>query len=184
MKVCIDIGHCASAPGAENKEYKISEHRFWNTFAPRIATYLRNYGHDPVIVNRETDGGGTGMTACVRACNEANADVIVSLHANAYNGQASGTETLYWHNSPRGKRLAQCIQSQMLLALGLSDRGIKPITGTERGGAQLRGTVAPCVIVEPFFLDNASDYEAGQYNGDALCKAIAVGVSNYSAMNS
>lgn len=179
MKVCIDIGHCPSAPGAENRNYHISEYRFWSTYAPRLANYLRGYGHDAVIVNREMDGGGTGMTACVRTCNEANADIIVALHANAYNGKASGTETLYWHTSPRGKRLAQCIQAQMVKALGLPDRGIKPITGTERGGAQLRETVAPCVIVEPFFIDNDNDYETALEQAANLCRAIAVGIANY-----
>lgn len=179
MKVCIDIGHCPSAPGAENRTYGMSEYRFWSTYAPRLANYLRGYGHTAVIVNREMDGGGTGMTACVRVCNEANADVIVALHANAYNGKASGTETLYWHTSPRGKRLAQCIQVQVVKALCLPDRGIKPITGTERGGAQLRGTVAPCVIAEPFFIDNNVDYEHALDHVDNLCRAIAAGIANY-----
>ncbi|WP_455563281.1 N-acetylmuramoyl-L-alanine amidase [Akkermansia massiliensis] len=179
MKVCIDIGHCPSDHGAENRNYNSSEYRFWKTFAPRTARYLQDLGHDPVIVNRETDGGGTGMTACVRACNEANADVIVALHANAYNDKASGTETLYWHSSPRGKRLAQCIQARMVKALNLPDRGIKPITGTDRGGKQLRKTVAPCVIVEPFFLDNDHDYETALEHAANLCRAIAVGIANY-----
>ena len=179
MKVCIDIGHCPSAPGAENSHYGMSEYRFWKSYAQLLVNYLNGYGHGAVIVNRETEGGGTGMTACVRACNEANADVIVALHANAFNKTASGTETLYWHASPRGKRLAQCIQTQMVKALGLPDRGIKPITGTERGGAQLRGTVAPCVIVEPFFIDNDADYETALENASNLCGGIAVGIANY-----
>lgn len=183
MKVCLDVGHCPSAAGDGNRTYNISEYRFWRTFAPRVSGYLRDYGHDVVIVNRETDGGGTGMTACVRACNEANADVVVALHANAYNGKASGSETLYWHSSLRGKRLAQCIQSQVALTLSLPDRGIKPTTRTERGGTQLRGTIAPCVIVEPYFIDNDHDYEEAQGKCDALCKAIAVGVANYFAAN-
>lgn len=179
MKVCIDIGHCPSAPGAKNRHHGITEYRFWKTFAPQVANYINGYGHETVIVNRETDGGGTGMTACVRACNEANADVIVALHGNAYNGKASGSETLYWHTSPRGRRLAQCIQEQIVRLLGLPDRGIKPITGTERGGAQLRGTVAPCVIVEPFFIDNTADYEHALDHADNLCRAIAAGIANY-----
>lgn len=179
MKVCIDIGHCPSAPGAENRTYGISEYRFWRMFAQRLVYYLNGYGHGAVIVNRETDGGGTGMTACVRACNAANADVIVALHANAYNGKASGSETLYWHTSPRGKRLAQCIQAQVVKTLCLPDRGIKPITGTERGGAQLRGTVAPCVIVEPFFIDNDADCGKALKQAHNLCGAIADGIANY-----
>lgn len=72
MKVCIDIGHCPSAPGAENRNYNISEYRFWSTYASRLANYLRRYGHDAVIVNREMDGCGTGMTACVRTRYNAN----------------------------------------------------------------------------------------------------------------
>lgn len=179
MRIVLDIGHCASSPGAENACYRMTEYQFWQTFAPRIARYLQELGQDPVIINRQINGGGTGMTACVKACNAQDGDLIVALHANAYNGRVSGTETLYWHNSPRGQRLASCIQSRMVKALGLPDRGIKPIRGDERGGAQLRGTVAPCVIVEPFFLDRDEDYETALENADSLCRAIAVGIYDY-----
>ena len=65
MKVCIDIGHCPSAPGAENSHYGMSEYRFWKSYAQLLVNYLNGYGHGAVIVNRETEGGGTGMTACV-----------------------------------------------------------------------------------------------------------------------
>lgn len=119
------------------------------------------------------------MTACVKACNGANADVIVALHANAYSGSASGSETLYWHSSPRGKRLAQCIQKQIVEALRLPNRGIKPIDGSDRGGAQLRGTVAPCVIVEPFFIDSVGDYDTAVERAHTLCRAIAQGINDY-----
>lgn len=179
MRIVLDVGHCASAPGAVNSHYGISEYQFWKTFAPRIARYLQDLGHDPVIVNRQINGGGTGMTACVKACNAQNGDIIVALHANAYNGHASGTEVLYWYNSPRGQRLASCLQARLVKALGLPDRGIKPIRGDERGGAQLRGTVAPCVIVEPYFIDNGEDYETALEYADALCRAIATGIHDY-----
>lgn len=179
MRIVLDIGHCASAPGAENAYYGVTEYQFWKTHAPQIARYLQEAGHVPIVVNRQLNGGGTGMTACVRACNAQHGDLIVALHANAYNSRASGTEVLYWHNSPRGQRLASCIQARLVKALGLSDRGIKPIRGDERGGAQLRGTVAPCVIVEPFFIDKDEDYETALEQADAMCRAIAAGILDY-----
>lgn len=39
--------------------------------------------------------------------------------------------------------------------------------------------MAPCVIVEPFFIDNDSDYETALEQAANLCGAIAVGIANY-----
>jgi len=41
--------------------------------------------------------------------------------------------------------------------LGLPNRGIKPKGTEDRGGYVLRYTNAPCIISEPFFIDNDLD---------------------------
>ncbi|MEG0025176.1 MAG: N-acetylmuramoyl-L-alanine amidase [Akkermansia sp.] len=180
MKICLDIGHCASSPGAQNDGTGITEFDFWKPRAVYIKTALAQMRHQVVIVNRQTDGGGVGMSACVKACNATKADVIVALHANAYNGTATGSEVIYWHSSSKASRLAACIQRRIVGVLELPNRGVKPIfEEAERGAAQLRKTIAPCVIVEPFFIDHDDDLERACHRSVNLCKAIAEGIDDY-----
>lgn len=105
--------------------------------------------------------------------NALNPDVILSLHFNAYNGQATGTETLYWNTSKRGKALASEVQARMVDVLGLANRGIKPKFKGDRGAALLRDTKAPCLILEPFFGDNPDDLKQTRNHLPELAKAIA-----------
>ncbi len=48
---------------------------------------------------------------------------FVSLHCNAFNTVARGTETLY--KSYNGQQLAQLIQDQIINSINTVDRGIK-----------------------------------------------------------
>ena len=59
---------------------------------------------------------------------------LISLHANAFNETANGTETLYFHTSTQGKKLVEVEQRHLLDALDLSDRKLKPVTSAGRGG--------------------------------------------------
>ena len=53
--------------------------------------------------------------------------------------------------------IAQILNNHIVNALKLYNRGIKPKGAEDRGGYLLKNTLAPCVIVEPFFIDNDSD---------------------------
>jgi N-acetylmuramoyl-L-alanine amidase len=88
----------------------------------------------------------------------------------------SGTEVLYYHTSQKGKQMAEILQNHLVTYLGLKDRGIKPKSAEDRGGYLLRYTNAPCVIAEPFFIDNDQDLSVAMLNksglADAYIKAI------------
>lgn len=58
-------------------------------------------------------------------------------------------------------------------ALGINDRGIKPKTAEDRGGFLLRYTSMPCLIAEPFFIDNDEDLAKANSNRDELVQAYA-----------
>ncbi len=64
---------------------------------------------------------------------------------------------LYYHSSDAGRTIAEILQRCLVDFLSLPDRGIKPKTSEDRGGYLLRYTNAPCVIAEPFFIDNDHD---------------------------
>mgnify|MGYP002247257445 FL=1 len=65
------------------------------------------------------------LQARVDVGNNANSDIFVSIHCNAFvNPAANGTQTFYYGSSYQGQRLAQSIQEKMIEANGLRDRGI------------------------------------------------------------
>ena len=97
----------------------------------------------------------------------------MTADVNAFNGRASGTEVLYYHRSEVGKTIAEILQGGLVDFLGLPDRGIKPKTSEDRGGYLLRYTNAPCVIAEPFFIDNDQDLAKAKENLDALAAVCA-----------
>lgn len=90
----------------------------------------------------------------VNEVNKHNFDYLISCHFNAYNGKTQGTEVLYSHTSKKGKELALSSLSILLNNLNLPNRGIKPITLKDRGGAILNKTKPIAILIEPFFLDN------------------------------
>jgi N-acetylmuramoyl-L-alanine amidase len=177
--VCISIGHSSKDEGACSADGSVKEYSYNKELAEFIKEELAKSNVEGVITNRLTNGGGTGMTADIKAVNSFKSECIIELHANAFNNKATGTETLYWHTSTKGKKLANAIQCEMTKALGLADRGVKGITGSDRGGAVLRGSYYPMVITEPFFIDNDSDLEKATTHKKELAKAIAAGILAY-----
>ena len=97
----------------------------------------------------------------------------MSLHCNAFNGQASGTEVLYYHRSQKGRAIGEVLLRHLVDHLGLPNRGLKPCTAEDRGGYLLCYTKAPCVIAEPFFIDNDQDLARAQEDLDGLALAYA-----------
>ena len=112
-------------------------------------------------------------------CDEANwedCDLFISLHFNAFNGRASGTETLI-SGSTGSLMLGHCIQSNVKAVLNLPNRGLK-----ERPGLfVLRSTMMPAVLVEVCFIDNDSDWRRYEAHKDAVARAIATGILQYPA---
>lgn len=90
--------------------------------------------------------------------NNLNADIFVSIHANAAGSSASGTETYYYSAAAtntriaESKKLASAIQKRLIEAWNLKDRGVKG-----DNFAVIRQTNMPAVLAELGFITNASD---------------------------
>lgn len=114
----------------------------------------------------------------VAVCADANewpADVFVSIHCNADNGKARGTEVECYSYMSDGGNLAQCIRNQIVDALGTVDRGVKEMPGL----IVLRHTDMPAVLVETAFIDNDDDADLLVNKWDDFARAIARGVTDY-----
>lgn len=123
------------------------------------------------------NGGITGAYARVRQWRPG---ATIELHFNAFNSQASGTETLF---ASRGSRAwAQALQTQMVSLYGRTgrqDRGLKDRSGGGRGAFSLK-QIDPCALIEPFFGDHSGDAEIGQANKERLAAAILAAYREWS----
>ena len=166
------IGHKNVSPGAINKNSDLSEFKFNEELASLIEQKVKHTGIHRVY--RRTYASLPGDI------NELDPDFIISLHCNAYDGSASGSETLYHHRSPMGKEIAGILLEKVVNCLNLPNRGTKPRSSEDRGGYLLRYTLAPCVIAEPFFIDNDSDLERATANLNSLAEAYAKAIDDVS----
>jgi len=172
MKKCaLVVGHKPGSPGACNETQGICEFELNNELVDLIMSRLSSSvepdgGIELVKVLRNTY---RGLPSDI---NELNPDFVVSFHCNAFNKRASGTETLYYHKSVKGKKIADIFQSNMRYILELPDRGTKGIDVEDRGGHLLKYTNAPCVLVEPFFIDNDKDFNKYVSNKLMFVQAI------------
>lgn len=127
---------------------------------------VRNTGEDQELRARVDVGKRTRDT-----------DIFVSVHSNAfYNEEANGSQTFYFHKTPKDELLAQKIQSAIIDSCKRRDRGVK----AERFFV-LRHTKVPAALVEMAFITNG---EEGILLGDEdfhekMALGIATGIGQY-----
>ena len=168
MKVFINPGHDINLDsGAVNPVYGTRECDVARDSGKMLAQYLDIAGCDVRVVQSDDLG-----YVCEQS-NEWGADIFVSLHCNAFNTVARGTETLY--KSFNGQRLANCIQSQIIRSINTVDRGVK-----RRDDLWvLNGTDAVAVLVEMAFIDNEDDHSLLMNELDTIVRAIARGITDF-----
>ena len=165
MKVALVIGHKKNKPGACNDDYGKCEFEFNQKLVKDVKSKIsRDYEVEVVYRDVYKD--------LPDKINRLNPDFVVSFHCNAFNKQASGSEVLYYHTSKKGKEIAKIFQKYIVQTLGLHDRGVKAKGSEDRGGYVLRYTKAPCILIEPFFIDNNIDYMRVQERYDDFVEAL------------
>lgn len=167
--VSLVIGHTSKKTGSLNKCSGITEFSFNEKLALDVAELLHEKSNVKIIYRQSYRG-------LPDLINKDKPDFIVSFHANAFNTIATGTETLIYYKSKISRKFAEIMQKRIVNTLGLANRGVKGKTQKQRGGLVLKKTNAPCVMLEPFFLDNNSDLEIVQEKYDELAKCIAEGI--------
>ena len=176
MKIALNVGHSARDGGCVNSSFGMSEHIYNYYLVRDVADALKSLGHVSKVVIQADDVDFADLPPII---NSTKSDLCVSFHCNAFNGIASGTECLHWHSSSRGLSVATTLSAAVAKALGLPDRGAKPIRSGERGAAILRRTTMPCVLLESFFLDNDSDYKAAIKSRKKLLSAIVKTIGGF-----
>ena len=181
--ITIDPGHGGSDSGAVGPNgYTEKEGAF--AISQKIASILNQSGAK-VVMTRDSDVDVYGPNASARnelqarvdVGNNANSDIFVSIHCNAFvNPAANGTQTFYYGSSYQGQRLAQSIQEKMIEANGLRDRGISTCNFYV-----VKHSYMPAVLIETAFITNY-DEEALLSDDEwqtTMAKAIAEGINEY-----
>jgi N-acetylmuramoyl-L-alanine amidase len=120
---------------------------------------------------------GIGISGAYRVARELKCDAVIELHFNAFNGKASGTETLCTVND-KDKKFAKLVQVAMCKVFdrkpgNAGDRGVKVISRSDRGGGNVYGIeqAANC-LVEPFFGDNYNEAKMALECFDSYAKCL------------
>ncbi|BEU87466.1 hypothetical protein TAMA11512_09300 [Selenomonas sp. TAMA-11512] len=171
MKVFLNPGHAPNGipdPGACGcglRECDVAK-----SVADLVEHYLTAAGVE-VVGNMQDDD----LYTITSVANASEADVFISIHCNAFNGNAKGTEVLVYPGSAAGRKLGNCIQRQIVDSMGTTDRGLK-----DRPNLWvLKHTDMPAVLVELAFIDNAGDAVLLRDRQDDFARAIARGVTDY-----
>ena len=175
MKVFLNAGHAPDGnpdPGACG--YGLRECDVAKNVADLAAGYLVAAGVE-VVGCLQSDS----LEEVVASSNRNGADVFISIHCNACNGMAQGTEVWHYYGSGEGEKLARCIQNQIVDALGTVDRGVKGAKPGVNGLYVLSNTDAVAVLVELAFIDHAGDAQLLRSRQDEFARAIARGVTDY-----
>jgi N-acetylmuramoyl-L-alanine amidase len=176
--IAICIGHSRKIKGrydggAYSPWLDISERDFNLQVASHLSKHLAQNGIACKVINDYAGGGyGAAMQDAADQIKAMHASLAIELHFNSAFSGASGHEWLYWHSSAKGKALAQAFSSQFGKDHpGIKSRGLKGITEQDRGGAFLRTTNCPSVILEPFFGSSQSDCQ--QITPESVAKSYA-----------
>lgn len=175
-KIAIIIGHNSKAPGAVRVSDGKPEYVWNSALAARIRAIAtaEGRGADVRVFLRQPGLAYTReIDSCYAEVNAWGADVALEFHFNsAAASSATGTEMLYAEGSTAGKALATRLQAAAVAALGLKDRGLKPLARTARGGRSVWAARAPAVMTEWYFGSNRADCAAADANFERLACAV------------
>ena len=175
--VVLDSGHGGMDPGKIGIDGSL-EKDINLQIAERLKMYLEASDVD-VIMTREDDRGlyeesddSKKMADMKNRCKkieEANPDLVVSIHQNSYPEEyVHGAQVFYYNGSSGGEQLAGLIQTQLVQDLDPENhRQIKP----NDSYYLLKKTKGTIVIVECGFLSNAA--EAGKLCDEAYQDRVA-----------
>ncbi len=156
MKILLSAGHGGTDGGSTGADRGKEKDRTIN-LANKVANYLKNAGHT-VTVNTEKTSNGSW-----RFKNRSGYDFALSIHFNAFDGTATGTEC--WYKGTQKK--ASTLSSAVANVLEIKNRGAKATTTLYMMNIGFDNLLEVC------FHDNSNDLNKYNANIDKVAKAIA-----------
>lgn len=155
--VCIDPGHAKNTAGKRSPDGSLREYEFNQDIAKRLKAILERHGVQTIFSYNIESDIDTALPARCDKANKANADLFISIHANAHGSgtewtSGNGWEIYYYKGSTKGKKLAEAIQEESIPELGLKDRGLKT-----NSLYVTKNTKMPAVLIEHGFFTNREE---------------------------
>ncbi len=185
--IAIDPGHGGSEPGTIGS--RGTKEKDMNLDVAKKAAGILEAQGARVLMTRTGDWD-VGLYERTDKANKDKADIFVSIHFNAHPDRSKrGTSTYIYSNyeepgeaarTRESNKLAQCVQSELLKALGLKDVGIR-----EANFVVLRTAGMPAILVEVAFLSNTAEEKliaTGDFRNKAA-EAIVNGIGLYFSGN-
>lgn len=186
LKVVIDAGHGGIDAGCEGSLEGSNERELNLIYANCLKKYLVSYGASVVMTRTTTDGLYSAfapnkkkddMKKREEIINKANADLVVSIHMNAFpTASARGAQVFFNPESEVSVELANSIQQSFISNLPEAKK--EALVGDYY---VLNCTKTPAVIVECGFLSNPEEeilLLSSEYC-EKVCYAIFCGIVKY-----
>ena len=108
------------------------------------------------------------------------ASVTLEFHFNAFNGKATGVETLVADGASTNSRLfAKELSDITVFVTGLPNRGVKTESESHRGRLGLMRELGIVALIELAFIDNCGDVDKWDRNKELLASHYAKILSKY-----
>ena len=134
----------------------------------------------PIVIFRDVGDYG-GLPDKI---NRTGVNIAIEFHCNSYaekpgQPEVDGCATLHLARSKQGAVLASLVQDAMLDVMGNNNRGAKGLRDGDLGYPVVRYTSMPCIITEPFFIDNVEAAQTGLEKANDLADAILDAIKEY-----
>ncbi|MFS1513878.1 N-acetylmuramoyl-L-alanine amidase [Chengkuizengella sp. SCS-71B] len=185
LKVVLDAGHGGKDPGALGVN-GLKEKDVNLDISFKVKNILEERGHE-VVLTRENDTY-ISLQDRVKLTNQQNADLFVSIHANAHHDPSiKGSLVIYYNNqypdkdypastamsvlTPYSKTLAQSVLNGLITEAETKDLGLmsKAVYVARMGSI-------PSILVETAFLSNEED--AARLFDESERQKMAIGIAN------
>ena len=175
--IVIDAGHGGSDAGAVGPS-NVMEKNVTLAIAQELRELLV-HGGASVLMTRTTDrsvayAGAADkeeLAARIGIANKANANMFISIHADAFQDLAGGTSTYFYGTDERDAALARSVQNNLVAQLQLYDRGTQ-----QDDFFVLKYANVPAILVETAFISNPLEEQL--LASSSFDKKVALGIYN------
>ncbi|RXI55556.1 N-acetylmuramoyl-L-alanine amidase [Clostridium tetani] len=184
MKIGIDCGHTLNGADYGSKGVLRDESYLTREMGVRVVNKLKSLGHTVINCYKDNCSSlGDSLSYRVTQANNNNVDLFISIHFNAFNGSAYGTEVFTYggRELPQARAVLNNIEQ-----LGYKNR-CKDFKGNNlplKDGSNLyvlKNTKMKSMLIECCFCDNKTDM--GKYDPEKFANAIVEGIIGKNVSN-
>ena len=176
LVVVLDPGHGEATAGKRSPDGSLREYEFNRAVANKMKPLLEANGIE--VIMTVSDDSDPSLAERCEIANTSDADIFVSIHANAFGSgkdwtSPNGWEIYHYQGAVLSNRLATAISNSNFPGIGIQNRGIKTANLYV-----IKNTVMPAVLIEHGFFTNVTEIEllksdewrekVAQYNVDGI----------------